>query len=392
MENNNLSLEEYLAQLNANIFLKEFSFAKNEFRPSPRREVEFADHVIWLDDLLILFQLKERGSIGQPTEESEKNWFEKKVLKKATKQIRDTLNYLNEHNEIHIRNQRGYVFNISTQAKNRLIKVVVHAPTDKLPEKYLYKKHYFSSSDAGFIHILPIVGYLNVCRTLFTPGEIVEYFNFRQNLLLKWPEQSEKLPESALLGQYLYHDTSDICPIEENIKYFITFQNKLDEFDISAVLQNFAEHIEYRHSQNVEHDYYNILMEFAKLNRGDLKEAKLRIKLCMESCASDESDLPYRMVVPRTECGFVFIPIPKDGVDFRINALENLTYAAKYDQKLKRCIGVSFAKEGEYFLIDWCFLDSLWQYDEEMEQRLKENFPFRKVNEKYMPRYTFDRL
>ncbi len=388
----NITLQEqYLAELNANIFLKEFSFAKNEFRPSPRKELQFADHVIWLDDLLILFQVKERGSIEQPTEKIEKNWFENKVLKHATKQIRGTLRYLNEYNEIHIQNQRGYVFNVSTQAKNRLIKIVVHAPTDKLPEKYLYKKHHFSRT-AGFIHILSIADYLNICKTLLTPGEIVEYLDFRQSLLLKWPEPSEALPETALLGQYLYHDTSDICPTDENIKYFVTFQNKIDEFDISTILQNFAEHIEHRHSQNVEHDYYNILMEFAKLNRGDLKEAKLRIKLCVESCESDEFDLPYRMVVPKTECGFVFIPIPKDGVDFRINALKNLTYAAKYDQKLQKCVGISFAKEGEYFLIDWCFLGSLWEYDAEMEQDLKENFPFRNVKEKYMPRYTFDRI
>lgn len=391
MKNDNLSLEEYLSQLNANIFLKEFSFAKNQFRPSPRKEVEFADHVIWLDDLLILYQLKERGAIGQATEKSEKNWFENKVLKKATKQIRNTLSYLNEHNDICIQNQRGYVFNVSTQAKNRLVKIVVHAPTDKLPEKYLYKKHYFSSH-AGFIHILPISDYFNICRTLFTPGEIVEYFDFRQDLLLKWPEPSESLPETALLGQYLYHDTSDVCPNNENIKYFATLQNKLDEFDISTILQNFAERIEYRRSQNIEHDYYNILMEFAKLNRGDLKEAKLRIRLCLESSDSGEFDLPYRMVVPRTECGFVFIPIPKDGIDSRITALKNLTYAAKYDQKLQRCIGISFGKEGEYFLIDWCFLNFPWRYDSEIEQKLKESFPFRNVKEKLMPRYTFDRI
>ncbi len=51
-----MTLEEFLAALNANIFLREFSFAKNEFSPAPGEEVEFADHVIWIDDLLIIFR------------------------------------------------------------------------------------------------------------------------------------------------------------------------------------------------------------------------------------------------------------------------------------------------------------------------------------------------
>ncbi len=32
-----------------------------------------------------------------------------------------------------------------------------------------------------------------------------------------------------------------------------------------------------------------------------------------------------------------------------VNALQNFTYAHKYDQKLNKCIGISFANDGEYF-------------------------------------------
>ena len=53
--------ENFLSGINDNIFLREFSFNKNKFNLNPQEEVEFADHVIWIDDLLIIFQLKERG-------------------------------------------------------------------------------------------------------------------------------------------------------------------------------------------------------------------------------------------------------------------------------------------------------------------------------------------
>lgn len=381
-------LEDYLAELNANIFLKEFSFAKNQFSPSPGEELEFADHVTWLDDLLLLYQLKERGGVKSTSENSEKNWFENKVLKKATKQIRDTLDYLQKYDNISIQNQRGYIFNVSNLTVAHLIKIIVYASSDKLPEEYWKKKHYFSSI-AGFIHIIPIHDYLGICRVLLTPAEIVEYFEFRQNTLTKWPKVAESVLEQALVGQFLYGEL-DTCPDRGYIRYLTAFQNNIDEFDISFIFHGFAERIEYSKSQNIEHDYYNILAEFAKLERTSLRAVKQRITLCLKACESYEIELPYRIVVPETGCGFVFIPIPRDKVNYRLTTLENFTYAAKYDQKLERCIGVSFAKEGKYFLIDWCFLDFVWRSDPEMEEQLKINFPFREVQPKYIPRYRFD--
>lgn len=84
MQSGNL-LEDFLAKLNENIFYREFSFSRNDFHPSPGEKKEFADHVVWIDDLLIIFQLKQRTSGKSPTEASERNWFKSKVLGKATK-------------------------------------------------------------------------------------------------------------------------------------------------------------------------------------------------------------------------------------------------------------------------------------------------------------------
>lgn len=79
-----MALEDYVAQINENFFFKEFSFSRNKFSPLPKSKLEFADHVIWLDDLLITFQLKERNISGTHTRGSETNWFNNKVLKAAT--------------------------------------------------------------------------------------------------------------------------------------------------------------------------------------------------------------------------------------------------------------------------------------------------------------------
>ena len=43
-----MTLEEYLARLNALAFWKEFTLAQNKFTPRPGKELELADNVVWL--------------------------------------------------------------------------------------------------------------------------------------------------------------------------------------------------------------------------------------------------------------------------------------------------------------------------------------------------------
>ena len=115
-------LEDILSGINENYFLKEFSFSKNRFRPSPREEVEFADQVVALADLLILYQAKERTGAGDPDK-----WFEKKVLGLATRQVRDTLGYLNSQQRLRLTNRRGHSFEVDPAQLARRVSIVIYA-------------------------------------------------------------------------------------------------------------------------------------------------------------------------------------------------------------------------------------------------------------------------
>lgn len=89
-----MSFEDAVGHLNSDYFFREFTFSSNTFKPNPNAELELADKVVWLDDLLILFQVKERNAPPSSTPEKERNWFEDEILRKATRQIRDTMSYL----------------------------------------------------------------------------------------------------------------------------------------------------------------------------------------------------------------------------------------------------------------------------------------------------------
>jgi hypothetical protein len=377
-----MTLENHMSQINENIFFKEFCFSRNEFSPCQESELEFADHVIWLDDLLITFQLKERALSGAHTRETEITWFKKKVVGKATKQIRDTLHYLNTYEEVNITNEKGHIFNVVSGKISKRIHVVSYAPHDLLPEEYRSKKFHLSST-AGLIHMIPFDDYVGICQTLITPAEIGQYLEFRKDISTKHESKVNALPEQALVGQFLCGDFG-ADPDIDFVKYLAEFNQVYAEFDFSHILRIFADRIV---NASNPHEYYQILKELAKLNRNELKEVKYRFDLCIEKCRKNEFCLPYRVTFPRTGCGFFFIIVRPEHISNTINALQNFTYGHKYDQKLNKCIGTSFSRDGQYFDIGWCYIEEEWTHDREMEQRLKENSPFRPVKAEIKPRY-----
>ena len=69
---NLMAFEDALGKLNADYFFREFTFSSNKFKPNPNEELELADNVVWLDDLMIVYQVKERNAPVDTTPEREK--------------------------------------------------------------------------------------------------------------------------------------------------------------------------------------------------------------------------------------------------------------------------------------------------------------------------------
>jgi hypothetical protein len=169
-----MAFADELAALNEWHFFREFTYSKTTFRPAPSQKVELADAIIWIGDLLVVYQLKEREAQSDTTVEAEKRWFERKVLRQATGQVRDTLAYLHAAGVIEIRNHRGHALGLDIRSIHELHKLVVYLPHDALPWDYRRLKHHRSRT-AGVIHIIPANDYLSIARTLLTPAEVADY-------------------------------------------------------------------------------------------------------------------------------------------------------------------------------------------------------------------------
>ena len=376
--------EKIVSFINSNIFFKEFTFSRNEFiTPDGKSQFQLADNVVWLDDILFIYQIKDRNSSADG---SETKWFESKVQKKAVKQIKGSLGYIKEYEDITITNERGHCFNICEANLTKAKKIIVYTSTDLLPEeKRLLKFH--RSRAAGLIHLFHSEDYKAICRFLFTPSEINEYLSFRENLYEKHEQILNSLPEQYVLAHFLETIDSDNIDLAY-LDNLLTFQKNESEFDILFIIDLFKDKIMKYGNDN---DYYLIIKEIAKLNRVELKGFKARFKLSLEKAESQAFVKPYRMSSISTGCGFVFIPLQFENSSVWKNALLNLTIAHKYEQILKKCVGmiVCHNQEQKLFDINWSYIENDWVYNEELEQLLIENNPFRKVSLKKESRYFF---
>ena len=156
---------------------------------------------------------------------------------------------------------------------------------------------------------------------------------------------------------------------------------------MSGVISKFPDRVT---TGNEPTDYYQIVSEIAKLKRNELREFKKRFQLSMEKSRKNEFAQPYRMAIPRTGCGFVFIPLGAEFVPHRKQGLLNITHACKYDLKLDKCLGISFAPEpDDWFSVEWCYIEYQWEYDRELDENLKHESPFRKVSAREIGRYNY---
>jgi hypothetical protein len=362
--------ENLLTKINSNIFFKEFTFDKNEFKHQGG-ESELADNILWLDDLLFLIQIKERNIQESEPELDGNGWFNSKVLKKAKDQIKKSVQYFSTFNELKVKNVRNHLIYVSKANLKIANKVIIYTAngSDISETNQLIK--FCESKQVGNIHILNIENYHTICEFLITPTELDDYLKFRERFYLTHKEFTSKCSEQYLLAHFLNTENEKLI----DWKYINTlsnFEQNLKDFDMFGILNKFSENISIE-DQKKSNDYYEILKEIVKLKRGELKEFKERFQIIIEMVNNNETTMPYRFTSTRTGCGFVFIPLPSDKIKYWENALINFTERYKYKNKLNKCIGIIISKDGEYYDLNWALAKEDWIYNKELEIEVKKD-------------------
>jgi len=365
----NLS-EKEITQVNQNVFFKEFTFDKNDFMIDNHNKVELADNVLWLDDLMIVIQIKEKDLSSNSSVE---DWFKNKVFKKAKNQIKNTLKYLYEHKTIPIVNGHNDKYILDIRNIVSIHNVVIYK-IDSWESDTEFAKKYITQ-DNSFIHFISFENYVQICRYVITPVELASYLFFRE-VMLRTYSNIDDLPERYFLALYFQNPTDftlDISYLFDLSHICKLIISKEDEFYLGTLISNMRDTL---YAYNNEKDYYYVIRELAKLNRNEMKIFKERLLAVMNEEPTSIPILLKRFTSPRTKCAFVLMRLNKREEKNWYNSLINFTLEYKYKYKLDKAVGVIVSKVDKSFCFKWYYADDKWAYNKELEKLVKSDIEF----------------
>lgn len=361
------SSEKILTDINQNIFYREFTFDKNDFYTMAGNKVELADNVIWLEDWIILIQIKERNA--DEAKVSQVKWFENKVLKKAKQQIKQGLRMLNSEEQVNVTNSLGQTFNLRTADIRKIHNLIIyHLNEDPHPDVAGVKM--YNCTDGTFVHIISSIDYKYLCHFLMTPAEMNQYLDFRKQLLSQLIDK--RVPEQYIFVHFMQcPDCLDFQP--ELLNDFTALCKQLDDENSNISMLSFIARL--GSTLKVDDPNYRIIVrELAKMDRYEMKAFKERLLSVLES---EPNNLPCtlkRFASLRTDTGYVLMKLRRDMEYDWINALQNLTLQFKYKHRLSRCLGVVVMHTDIDHMIDlnWAYTEGPWEYDQALEDLCRQ--------------------
>ena len=206
--------EKLLSSFSENYFYKELVYADLKFTPIGGTEIELADLIINLEDIILAIQLKERNEKDRTQDKNiEEKWLKKKC-KKAKEQIKDTISYITSE-KVSFINARGKKTIINPNAE--VVPLVVFENDSISEYEHLLRNH---TNDGLAVNCMSIYDFKLMCKQLLSPIEIIEYLKWREvfyknngpiNLLitetnngfvLSKPQKNENLVQQYLYEKY----------------------------------------------------------------------------------------------------------------------------------------------------------------------------------------------
>ena len=374
-------IHDFAAQQHENVFTRAFSYAASQLPISFDKEVELADRVLVMDDIGFIFELCEREQRVTSKSGDLEKWISNHVVRKGVKRIQNTRDLLGRYMGLSLVNHFGHRVTVSPKEPESYVTMIIYrVPAKSRPFRAArFKK----SRNGGFVHVLRDADYFEICHHFVTPSELLEYFDFRRNILLNWDPPSAAVSESALIGQYLLEDFSS--PPDAKFERAARSRGGPTACEFSFVLETLGSKIAGQEEENADTHGYEILLELALLGRYELRALKLQLRLALEAVRANRFELPYRVASGRTGCGFLTVPVTREFHDRANNALRSLSRAAKYELDLEKQVGIGMWKNSEFVDVEWIFLEGGNPPDPDLEQRLAYNYPFRRASEQRLP-------
>lgn len=372
--------------------MRAFSFAANQLPTTSEKQPDVADRVMLLDNAGLIFQLREREQKVTAKVGDVEKWVAGQVVRKGVRRIQTTRDLLASYTGLSVVNQFGHRITVSARDPDSLVGLLIYRVPPKT--RAFRAARFKQSRNGGFVHILRDTDYFEICHHFVTPAELLDYFAFRRDILLSWDSPSTAVSEAALIGQYLLEDFSS--PPSSSLERAAKSRGGPTACEFSFVLDSLGAEIatleddeEDGHDEDengpTNDDRYIILSELGLLGRYELRALKQQLRLALEAVRANRFELPFRIASTRTGCGFLTVPIMKEFHERGFEALQSLAMASKHELGLDKQVGIGMWKNSEFVDIEWVLLEGRNASDQRLDERLLQNYPFRRASERRLP-------
>ena len=391
-------LHDFIAQQHSNVFARAFSFGTNQLPTTAEKESELADRVLLVDDVGLIFQLREREHKVTPKSGDLEKWVSGQVVRKGVRRVQATRELLASYTSLSVVNHFGHRLTVTPSKPDALVGIVIYrVPPKSRPFRAARFKQY---RHGGFVHILRDTDYFEICQHFVTPAELVEYMKFRREILLSWDPPSTAVSETALIGQYLLEDFSS--PPSSSLERAARSRGGATASEFSFLLESLGAELSVHDEEDeeelddtpeeengIDHTLsshrYEILTELALLGRYELRALKLQIRTALEGVRANRFEQPLRIVSARRECGFLIVPLMREFLERSLEALDSLAAASKHELDLKKQVGIGMWQISEFVDLEWVFLEGQNPPNPAMDERLARSYPFRRSSERRLP-------
>lgn len=217
--------EKLTSMIAEKFFLPQYIYT-DVYAKTGKQDNEFCDCLLEFDSVYIVIQIKERSEKATTSDEE---WFEKKVIKRAKKQLRDTMAFFADTTNT-IFSKAG---NLTIDRSKTIIPVIVFLN----PNLSSYKRLVRSESLDQVINIFSYADFETMLQTVVLPYDIVFYLQYRQafdgvdsdktivdavddGITILFRPTSEKDYSQMFLARYYYQEIVVHNLSEDHIRFY----------------------------------------------------------------------------------------------------------------------------------------------------------------------------
>ena len=342
-------------------FLKEFVFSDLYVEVDGIRQ-ELCDCLVSLNGISVVFQIKERNPEFKTDNES---WLTKKIYKKATSQIKDTLSNWEIAERTTFKNQYGD--SVTLERGTQIIPVILFDN----PQIDNYIKVYHSKTSGAKINIFSLRDFETMLSVLMVPVDIIDYLYLRAEYIGDdYPSLfiNDVSPEKTLIGKITSEKSlAEFFQLSHNVE-------NIDKLAIEAFMHIFEV---FRDRQaNFQPQYFDLIANLLSFDCQQIEAFMTRFGLSWQRALNGESYLGNLMVYEHRNKrkGVLFISNSEQYENSKNDLV--LLDMFKYHFRLEEAMCASFYKLGSDevndVFINWALLKGDWIYDKGCEDILKK--------------------